>query len=96
MKKRNRKREEWIGARERHHFSDVQVQMARELGMNPVKLGKLDNYKQEPWKMPLGPYIEHLYSKRFGKASPDNVTSIKERSGSARTRKRGAGRGNNS
>jgi hypothetical protein len=66
MKKRNRKREEWIGARERHHLSDVQVQMARELGMNPVKLGKLDNYKHEPWKMPLGPYIEHLYRKRFG------------------------------
>jgi hypothetical protein len=81
MKKRNRKREEWIGARERHHFSDVQVQMARELGMNPVKLDKLDNYKQEPWKMPLGPYIEHLYRKRFGKAYPDNVTSIKEGSG---------------
>jgi hypothetical protein len=30
--------------------------------------------------MPLGPYIEHLYRKRFGKASPDNVTSIEERS----------------
>lgn len=55
--------------------------MTRELGMNPLKLGKLDNYKQEPWKMPLGPYIEHLYHTRFGNASPDNVTSIEERSG---------------
>ncbi|HEX3450291.1 MAG TPA: hypothetical protein VHS97_18700 [Isosphaeraceae bacterium] len=81
MKKRNRKREEWTGARERHHLSDIQVQMARELGMNPAKLGKLDNSKQEPWKMPPGPYIEHLYRKRFEKAYPDNVTSIKERSG---------------
>ena len=27
--------------------------MARELGMNPEKLGKLDNHEQELWKMPL-------------------------------------------
>ena len=31
--------------------------------------------------MPRGPYIEHLYRTRFGSASPDNVTSIEERSG---------------
>lgn len=92
MKKRNREREAWIDARERHHLSDVQVRMARELGMNPVKLGKLGNYKQEPWKMPLGSYIEHLYRKRFVKASPDNATSMKQRSGlPRRRRKRGAG-----
>src|SRR5215469_3035907 len=26
--------------------------MARELGMNPAKLGKIDNHKQETWKLP--------------------------------------------
>lgn len=41
--------------------------MAREIGLNPKKFGKLSNYKQEPWKMPLPQYIEHLYEKRFGK-----------------------------
>jgi hypothetical protein len=41
--------------------------MARELGMNRMKLGKLDNHEQEPWKMPLRAYIEHLYQQRFGK-----------------------------
>ena len=25
--------------------------MARELGMNPEKLGKLDNHEQELWKL---------------------------------------------
>jgi hypothetical protein len=81
MKKRklNQKMQEWIGARKRHHLSHAQVQMARELGMNPMKLGKLDNHEQEPWKMPLRQYIEHLYLKRFGKPSPDNVTPIEER-----------------
>jgi hypothetical protein len=40
----------WIDARKRHHLSHAHVQMARELGVNPMKLGKLDNHKQEPWK----------------------------------------------
>jgi hypothetical protein len=52
--------------------------MARELGMNPKKLGKLNNHDQEPWKMPLGAYIEYLYYKRFGKERPDVVYSIEE------------------
>ena len=45
--------QEWITARQRHHLSHAHVQMARELGMNPRKLGKLDNADQEPWKLPL-------------------------------------------
>lgn len=53
--------------------------MARELGMNPKKLGKIDNHRQEPWKVPLPQFIEHLYFKRFGKRRPDVVVSIEER-----------------
>lgn len=68
----------WIDARKRHHLSHAQVQMARELGMNPAKLGKLDNHKQEPWKLPLPHFIEHLYGKRFGKPRPDVVMSIED------------------
>ena len=43
----------WIEARRKFRLSHAQVQMARELGMNPKKLGKLDNHKQERWKLPL-------------------------------------------
>lgn len=50
----------WINARKEFH-SHAQVQMARELGMNPKKFGKLANHKQEPWKLPLGEFIEKLY-----------------------------------
>ena len=53
--------------------------MARELGMNPKKLGKLDNHDQEPWKMPLRQYIEHLYFKRFRKERPDEIPCIEEK-----------------
>jgi hypothetical protein len=40
--------------------------MARELGLNPKKLGSLDNHRQEPWKLPLREFIEELHAKRFG------------------------------
>jgi len=69
----------WIEARQRHGLSHAHVQMARELGMNPKKLGKLDNADQEPWKAPLPEFIEALYRKRFGKDRPQIVTSIEER-----------------
>ena len=52
--------------------------MARELGMNPKKLGKLDKADQEPWKLALPAFIESLYRKRFGKDRPDVVQSIEE------------------
>ncbi len=78
-KKPNQKMQAWIDARKRHRLSHAQVQMARELGMNPSKLGKLDNHDEEPWKLPLRQYIEHLYFKRFGRARPDVVLSVEER-----------------
>jgi hypothetical protein len=63
----------WIEARKRYHLSHAQVQMARELGMNPQKFGKLANDRQEPWKAPLPQYIEYLYLKRFGRERPEIV-----------------------
>src|SRR6266550_9402941 len=69
----------WIDARRKFHLSHEHVQMARELGLNPKKLGKLDNHDQEPWKLPLPQYIEELYLRRFGKVVPDEVVSIEER-----------------
>lgn len=68
----------WVEARRRFKLSDAQVQMARELGLNPRKLGKLANYKQQPWKVPLPAYIERPYGKRFGRSRPERVRSIEE------------------
>lgn len=58
---------QWEEARKRHRLSNAHVQMARELGLNPRKLGKLDNHRQEKWKAPLPDFIETIYLKRFGK-----------------------------
>ena len=43
-----------------------------------MKLGSLDNHRQEPWKAPLPNFIEHLYEKRFGRMRPEVVRSIEE------------------
>jgi hypothetical protein len=66
----------WIDARRKFRLSHAHV--ACELGLNPKKLGKLDNHRQEPWKLPLPDFIVKLYRKRCGKDRPDTVRSIEE------------------
>jgi hypothetical protein len=52
--------------------------MARELGLNPKKLGGYAENSHEPWKQPLPVHIEMLYGKRFGRSAPAHVRSIEE------------------
>lgn len=68
----------WFEARQKYRLTDPQIQMARELGLNPRKFGGYANHRQQPWKRPLGEYIEHLYVKRFKKEQPERVTSLEE------------------
>ena len=68
----------WIEARRRFHLSHAHIQMARELGMNPDKLGKLANHRQEPWKVPLPIFIADRYLLRFGRSMPEDVKSIEQ------------------
>ena len=70
--------EKWMVAQKRHRLSDKQVQMARELGLNPDKLGKIDNHKQETWKAPLPQFIESIYFKRFKRENPETVKPLKQ------------------
>lgn len=68
----------WLVAQKRHRLSDRQVQMARELGLNPDKLGKIDNHRQEVWKTPLPQFIEDIYFKRFKREEPETVKPLKQ------------------
>jgi len=68
----------WMNIRKQYNLSHAHIQMARELGMNPKKFGKIANHKQEPWKAPLPVFIEDIYFKRFGKRRPENVKSIEK------------------
>jgi hypothetical protein len=76
-----------IEARERYRLSHAHVQMARELGMNFRKLGKLNNHDQEPWKTPLPEFIAHLYFRTFGRERPETIMSIEERAALQQARK---------
>ena len=78
-KKLSSKYQIWIDTRKNFCLSHAHIQMARELGMNPKKFGKLANYKQEPWKLPLPQFIERLYFKRFKKERPDVVRSMEQK-----------------
>ena len=68
----------WVEARKKYRLSHAQIQMARELGLNPKKFGNLSNAKQQPWKLPLPEFIEEIYFKHFKKRVPDNVKSIEQ------------------
>ncbi len=50
----------WIEARKKYRLSHAQIQMARELGMNPKKFGSLANHHQETWKLPLPQFIQEM------------------------------------
>ena len=77
----------WIEARKKYHLSHAQIQMARELGLNPKKFGGMANHKQESWKAPLPEYIEYLYIKRFGRPIPKNTKSLEAMDAEKRTKK---------
>ena len=77
----------WIEARKRFRLSHAHVQMARELGLNPKKLGKLANHDQEPWKLPLQDFIVKLYMKLFGRARPEIIRSIEETAAAKQAKK---------
>jgi hypothetical protein len=64
---RNSADEAWKKAKKKYRLSARHIQMAKELGLNPKKFGKLGNHKQEPWKEPLPDFIETIYNKRFKK-----------------------------
>ena len=84
----------WIDARKRHKLSHEHIQMARELGTNPKKFGKLDNQRQEPWKAPLPIFIQNLYFKRFGRKKPENVCRIEQIVKDKKQKKLNENRGN--
>ena len=68
----------WFEARRRFKLSHAHMQMARELGVNPRKLGSLTDEGQEPWKLPLPEFIVECYRESFGRSEPEHVRSLEE------------------
>lgn len=68
----------WVDVRNKFRLSHAHIQMARELGLNPKKIGDLANHDQERWKSPLPRFIEELYHRRFGMDCPEVVMTIEQ------------------
>jgi hypothetical protein len=68
--------EVWKEAKKRYHLTDMHIQMARDLGLNPKKFGSLANNKQQNWKAPLPEFIEDIYFKHFKREEPDIIKPI--------------------
>ena len=78
MKKPKARLDAWADAQKRFHLSDLHIQMARELGLNPKKFGGLATHRQEPWKLPLPEFIAECYRKRFHRERPAKVVPLAE------------------
>jgi hypothetical protein len=68
----------WFQARQRLGLSHATVQMARELGLNPAKLGKLVPPVTDRWKLPLPEFVADCYRKRFGRSQPEQVVTLEQ------------------
>jgi hypothetical protein len=73
VKKPKARLDAWAEAQKRFHLSDLPIQMARVLGLNPKKFGGLATHRQEPWKLPLPECIAECYVKRFHRERPAKV-----------------------
>ena len=71
-----KKIEKWKKAKRQYHLTDMHIQMARDLGLNPKKFGSIANHKQQPWKSSLPDFIEDLFFKHFKKERPDVVKPL--------------------
>lgn len=52
--------------------------MARELGLNPRRLGGYAGNDKDPDRLSPGEFIEALYFKQFRKTQPDVVQTIEQ------------------
>ena len=78
MKRIPPKLQPWFDARRKFGLSHATVPMARELGMNPKKLGKLVPVSGQQWKAPLPEFVAHCYEKSYGRRTPEKVRSLEQ------------------
>jgi hypothetical protein len=73
------KMKQWIDARKKYTLNHVQVEMARELGMDPKNFEGIAKHIQEFSKQQLSDFIEAEYRLRFGKNEPVDRRSIEQK-----------------
>jgi hypothetical protein len=59
----------WTEAKQKCHLSNADIQIAKEMGLNPQSLIKNIPSRSEPWKVPVRNWIHEMYRKRREKAA---------------------------
>ena len=88
MKKESVELEQWTKVKRLHGLTDAQVQMARELRMNPKRLLGSADAEQALMQPSLAVRIESLYLRRFKRPLPDSVVPLRQALREARVRER--------
>lgn len=57
----------WAEAKKRCRLNELEIKMAKELGMKPKSLLKNIPSPQEKWKAPVKVWIRDLYEEKFGR-----------------------------
>ena len=65
---KNKRDRLWIEAKRRCRLNDNDIQIAKELGLNPRSLIKNIPSKTEQWKLPVKDWIHQIYQKRQEKS----------------------------
>lgn len=63
MKNSQQKEKLWLEVKRKCHLNDNEISMAKELGLNPVKLIKNIPSKSQPWKLPVKEWLHEIYEK---------------------------------
>ncbi|WP_019157041.1 hypothetical protein [Robertmurraya massiliosenegalensis] len=63
----NKKLQKWKEAKKQCCLNDMDIQMAKELGMSPKSLIKNIPAPNQRWKAPVKMWIRDLYEEKFGR-----------------------------
>ena len=65
---KNKRDRLWIEAKRRCRLNDNDIQIAKDMGLNPQSLIKNIPSKTEQWKLPVKDWIHQMYQKRQEKS----------------------------
>jgi hypothetical protein len=68
MANQDKKTERWKEAKVRCRLSDEAVKMAKEMGLNPLRLIKNIPNKSQLWKAPVEEWVRDMYDKKHMKS----------------------------
>jgi len=73
---KNKRDRLWIEAKRRCRLNDNDIQIAKELGLNPRSLIKNIPSKTEQWKLPVKDWIHQMYQKRHEKSERKKACKV--------------------